>query len=106
MGGTGRRVACSRGDGGPSAWLVAVKRRSVGGEPRRRRASPAERRTDAVVVENLGDIDFLQRWDFVSGGRYGRGAGSDGRHGGDRWRPRAVVRPGWYGFAGVGAWPM
>src|SRR6202022_3569943 len=58
MGGARRRVACSRGDGGPSAWLVDVMRRSVGGEPRRRRTWTGERSTDAVVAENLGDILF------------------------------------------------
>src|SRR4029077_7587179 len=106
MGGTRRRVACSRGDGAPSAWLVDVKRRSVGGEPKRRSAWTGERGTDAVIVENLGDIGFLQHWEFVSGGRHAHGPGSDGRHGEDRWRRRAAVRPGGYGLAGMGAWPM
>src|SRR5712692_2020292 len=58
MGGTRRRVARSGGDGGPSAWLVAVKRRSVGDEPTRRRAWIGESSTDAASVENLGDMGF------------------------------------------------
>src|SRR3981081_1450776 len=85
MGGTCRRVARSRGDGGPSAGLVAVKRRSVGGEPTRRRAWTGESSTDAASVENLGDMVSSWVGNGVRGGAdwpWGGGEGRGGREGG------------------------
>src|SRR5260370_39781957 len=106
MGGTGRRVACRRGEGGPSAGLF-VRRRSVGVEPARRRDWTGESSTDAASVENLGDMvsSCVGNWSAAGSMPAGRGgAGAAARVVGDDGRPcghgRARLRGGGGGRGG------
>lgn len=79
MSGTRRRDACIRGEGGPSAELVGVIRRSSGGETRRRCDGSGESVIVAADGAYLGDIDFsftgiLSATDVSSTGCDGAGA--------------------------------
>src|SRR5260370_36633528 len=69
MSGTGRRDARNRGEGGPSAELVGVNRRRIGGEPRRRCDWAGESEIVAANLENLGGMVSPLREISVSGGR-------------------------------------
>src|SRR5260370_6187324 len=69
MSGTRRRDARNRGEGGPSAELVGVNRRRIGGEPRRRCDWAGESEIVAANAKTLGDMVLSSSLISVSDGR-------------------------------------
>src|SRR5260370_39436269 len=102
MSGTRRRDARNRGEGGPSAELVGVNRRRIGGEPRRRCDWAGESEVVAANLENLGGMVFSSSRISVSGGRSRHWVRWGARPVGGRWPRRTGVRQASGAAAGAG----